>query len=468
MNTQDHHQNAKAHRACRWILAWGLLTVSATALAEPSVSVTNPESVVIRFVPVDNTPGGPALDGFVTTDIRFDLGPGDEYSGSQLLIHLDEGGFYRDPLGSPAGLRPRPEDLALSDSLAFDTYVTTAVGGGAFNLGGSVFATFPANGAQFLNQSWYPAAAEVWGVTDFTDARLTLSDQSTGRFEYLLFAGPGGVSYRQGVIVDGQLVPEPSAILCAGTFFLLFMHTFRRLGHGIAGQRATMPAHVDDDKARSPAFIAGVILLGLGVGSPTFAEPSVPVTNPESVVIRFVPVDNTPGGPALDGFVTTDIRFDLGPGDEYVWSQLLIRLDEGGFNRDDLGNTSGRRPRPEDLTLSDSLAFDTYIAQAGLGGGAADLGASVLAVFPADGGQLLSQAWSPGTAEVWGVTDFTDARLTLSVDSTGTFEYLHFAGPGFSYRRGVIVNGRFIPEPSACVFVGGVTLCGRFRFAPLI
>ena len=207
-----------------------------------------------------------------------------------------------------------------------------------------------------------------------------------------------------------------------------------------------------------------LVLTGwLALAMSAAALPLVPITNPESVVIRFEPVDNTPGGSALDGFVTTDIRFDLGENEEYEFSELLIELQQGGFYRDPLGSLFGVAPRPEDLRQSQSLAFDTYFAGPGAGGGAFDLGASPIAVFPASGERLLSQAWSAPATLVTGVTNYLDARATLSLDANGTFEYLLFSTGGVSFREGRIANGVFVPEPAAGYLMLAIAITTKLR-----
>ncbi len=211
-----------------------------------------------------------------------------------------------------------------------------------------------------------------------------------------------------------------------------------------------------------------LVLTGwLALAMSAAAVPTVPITNPESVVIRFAPVDNTPGGPALDGFVTTDFRLDLGVDDIYLVSELLISLDQGGFYRDPLGTPNGRQPTPSEIAQSPSLAFDSFIANkfGASNAGATNLGGDSAAVFPASGGILLNAQWLAGTDFVTNVDDYFDARVTLSEDAFGSFEYLVASSGDVSFREGVIVNGVFVPEPAAGVFVLAGALIGRKHLA---
>ena len=118
-------------------LLWLLILPGPAARGQglrPGLVPANPDSVTIRFEPVDNTSGGAALDGFVTTDIRLDFE--DQLTGSELIIDLDTGSFYRDPVGNADGLRPGPF-FEQFPSLEFDTAIWGGFpGSGAVDLGG--------------------------------------------------------------------------------------------------------------------------------------------------------------------------------------------------------------------------------------------------------------------------------------------------------------------------------------------
>lgn len=213
--------------------------------------------LVARLVPVDNTPGGEELRGFVTTDIDIDfLGI---WTGSQLLIELDAGSFYRHPLGEPDGSTPDPTLFAQHPALVFDTSVATTLPGmGAVDLGAGIAPVLPDHGDIYLSRSWNPpggynllrpavpdpvsaaprlrqaaavsAALSVFpDGADFFSARVTLTDDAAGRFAFLASAN-GELLFAEGRVVNGALVPEPTTLvfgICAAALGLA-SHRSRR------------------------------------------------------------------------------------------------------------------------------------------------------------------------------------------------------------------------------------------------
>ena len=202
-------------RASALVMAFLWLAAStASAEVNPGIPITNPDTVRINFVPVDNSSGGAALDGFLTTDIRLDFEG--QYGGSQLIIELNSGSFYRDPRGNTDGNRPGFLDLAKYPSLAFDTAIYGGFpGGGAVDIGGGGQAEYPMNGGTSLNQAWVFLGEVIADRQDYHDIRLTMTEDASGTFKYLMIEGSAqglGISFREGVISGGRLVPEPGSI----------------------------------------------------------------------------------------------------------------------------------------------------------------------------------------------------------------------------------------------------------------
>lgn len=182
--------------------------VSALALGAGMVAATSASAQVsaVNFDAVDNST---ALNGFMTTDINIDFAG--EWTGSQLLLNLDSGSFYRDAVGNADGSSPNPAFFPTFPALEFDSYVVGSIGGGAVDLGGAGTADFPANGGTALNQAWNPApGAGIVDQNGFQTARITLSSDAQGSFTYLASVN-GQLDRQVGGVIDGKLVvPEPT------------------------------------------------------------------------------------------------------------------------------------------------------------------------------------------------------------------------------------------------------------------
>lgn len=227
-------------------------------------------------------------------------------------------------------------------------------------------------------------------------------------------------------------------------------------------------------------FWGGVVAAVLLLASPSTA--GAQTVNAE---IFFCSVDNTGGGPALDGFVTTQIRQNFTG--QWTGAQLLLELTTGEIFRAEFGDRNGAAPSPLFFDAFPELEFDTYVGNiAGTGGnpgaGAVDLGSEPRARFPSStvsAPTTLSQAWSPaGGVNIVDQTDHTLAQLTLSNDVNGSWSLLTSVDGQITSRNGQLINGFFnlgghtdcdIPEPSALALFGlmvmGVAKRGRSKRA---
>ena len=186
-----------------------ILTVLAFAPLA-SAAVTN-----MQVNGVDNS-SVPTLDGFVTQDVVIDFAG--QWTGSQLLITLDTGSIYQDVEGGATP--PSGTLIGFVPSLEFDTFVaaggttsatseTFSLGAGAVDLGGPATAQFDTVG---INQAWNPpGGADIADRTGFVTARVSLSDDATGTWQYLASAG-GVISTYEGPVSGGQMVPEPATM----------------------------------------------------------------------------------------------------------------------------------------------------------------------------------------------------------------------------------------------------------------
>ena len=182
-------------------------------------------------------------------------------------------------------------------------------------------------------------------------------------------------------------------------------------------------------------------------------------------------VERVDNSAALSGFVTNDIQIDYDG--QYLGAQMIIELTSGSIYQDPEGNRT-----PPDSALFGtfpSLEFDTFLALGSLtsdgpfgppsvGGGAVDLGGHRLSVFDET---AINQAWNPsGVDGLFGGDEFKLARLTLSEDAQGTFQFLAVANGDLFTFSGQIANGRILPEPNTLLLCGlglGAVLTKKLR-----
>lgn len=227
--------------------------------------------------------------------------------------------------------------------------------------------------------------------------------------------------------------------------------------------------------------LTGLVLLGVA-----FAAGAAPAAQLEfelpAATVRLVPVDNSAGGAALEGFTTTDIVLDF-PDAIYTSSQLVVELDTGSFYRHPEGDPGGGAPNRAFFEVFPALAFDTFLV-GGVCCGAVDLGAAPPLVIPSLGDTRLSASWSiiggyiqrsdlrdspanpPGVASVradeeparyqvpQNLNDILVASLTLTEDAAGSFTYLAAVSDPQVGSELIVVQGRirdgqvfFVPEP---------------------
>lgn len=172
---------------------------------------------------VDNT-----LDGFRTFDLSIDFTG--EYSGSQILSVLSTGTFYQDAVGSDSP--PNAAFFGTFPDLEFDTFFaqggstsgttvgTLGVGGGGgpVNIDGTL--TDLLVDSTTLQAQFNPSGSDfIADRSDFLVARITVSDDANGTFQFLASANddiPAPNAFGELAIVDGELLPEPATAALLG------------------------------------------------------------------------------------------------------------------------------------------------------------------------------------------------------------------------------------------------------------
>jgi len=218
-----------------WARALGAVVV---LVGLPSVA---PAEVLLSFQPVSG-PGLPV--GYVSQDMLIQTDA--DWLGSQLLVELDQGSVFQQPVAQGGGdFPPNPAFFTAYPALEFDTFLTggqndpahppAGIAGGAVDLGGQPAARFGED-TTVVDVAWFTTTTDDIGVLNA--ARVTLSDDAAGTWKALVAvkSGSGGESLSfQGPIVGGQMVPEPGSLgllafaaLAAGMLGVQFRWTSRR------------------------------------------------------------------------------------------------------------------------------------------------------------------------------------------------------------------------------------------------
>ena len=205
-----------AGRSTPLSLAGGRFLTKLIAFSLPFVSsLANPRWVEaqitqIAVFEIDNSAGGPALDGFATYDVSISFDG--RYTGSQLLIQLSQGSIYQDPDGGDIAPATFPTPSSQFDSFIGQGWPTIGQVAEplqfAVNLGGSRPARFDTTMA---NLAWHPQpptegtnGAFLEDLSDLLTVRVSLSDDATGTWAYLASAG-GVFIIEERLIQDGVL-----------------------------------------------------------------------------------------------------------------------------------------------------------------------------------------------------------------------------------------------------------------------
>ena len=384
------------------VILLGLL-LGTDALAQDIPPLANP--LTYDLVQTDNSSGGAALDGFVTNDLL--VSNEGRLLGFQMMLFLDEGSIYQDPLGT--NLPPTKLAVeAVAPSLAYDTFI--AVGSpyangdygisGPYGLAVDIIGIVgragpPVLDEQRLDVAWSTAPGEeVAGVNDFLLSRVTLSNDARGYWSFLssAFSTSNGYNYQYQARV-GLRDQFP------------FSEGLGKIADGVM----EFPPNIHYFISK-----AGKV-----------SRPRPPVPLGES--LRLVEVDNSSGGPSLTGFVTNDLLLDT---EDRLSSFLLyLELDHGEIFQDPLGSNVAPAAGLAEKGFP-SLKFDTFIALGtetadgpygtpGIAGGAAELGGSISPQVEFDD-DTLSIVWYGALGEpMFGFEDFLLSRISLSEDAIG-------------------------------------------------
>ena len=198
------------------------------------------------------TPGGGVAHTVNDINITFS----GMLTTQELVISLTSGSIYQNAFGGTVpptaaivGLVP---DAAFDSFVALDTLVgptaalTPGIAGGATDLGGGSAAVF---GTTSVDISWFPpGGTTIASGTDFTAARITLSNDASGTWKFVSTTATGngyvagspptlvGPNVNFGIGMDGTIsggvisIPEPSSwAMCFVALFFGFVPKFKNL-----------------------------------------------------------------------------------------------------------------------------------------------------------------------------------------------------------------------------------------------
>ena len=161
---------------------------------------------------------GELFTGYVTQELVIETNT--DWLGAQLVVSVDEPAkVYQDVYGSSTPQYPCPSWFGPLGGLEYDTYVGNGFPcdivplTGAVDLGGDPAWTFDDSA---ISIGWYTTDTD--DVGEFWLARITLVDDATGTWSFLVTAAPaeGPLLLASGPVVDGHMVPEPATLVLVG------------------------------------------------------------------------------------------------------------------------------------------------------------------------------------------------------------------------------------------------------------
>ena len=219
------------------------ITVVLTVIATGQQS-----AAAVTLISVDSSPETLGGVDHIVNDLKIDFTG--TLTGQALLITLTSGSMFQESSIVPGDTPPTTGLIGLVPDRAFDSFVTfdelvdptivPVIAGGATDLGGGSAKTFDTSGADI---SWFaPGGTFIVSSSDFTVARITLTDDAAGTWQFVAttttgngyvsavpptLAGPnvdlgGGAN---GIISGGTMsaVPEPSAGVLGAVSVIVFV-----------------------------------------------------------------------------------------------------------------------------------------------------------------------------------------------------------------------------------------------------
>ena len=426
------YSSGKYSRRFAFLFMWLGLLLAPDALAQDIPLPSNP--LTFDLVQVDNTSGGAALDGFITNDLLVNTEG--RLLGFQMMLFLDEGSIYQDPLGT--NLPPTKLAVeAVAPSLAYDTFI--AVGSpyanGAYGISGpygravditphpkNQTARLPIMSEKEIDIAWSVIpGAKVIDVEDFLLSRVTLSDDARGYWAFF----NSGVSTS-----DGYNYHYQARVGLSDQFG--FSGGLGKVADGaIEFPPDIHYTNIHSSKNRVRKVIK------------VTPEPGEPLGKILGVVQR----DNSSGGSSLEGFVTNDLLLDTEA--QLSTFQLRLVLEQGEIFQDPLGANVAPAEGLADMGFP-SLEFDTFVTlgrdtaggpygSPGTVGGAVDFGQPPQVEFDND---VLSITWyGPLGVPMYGSEDFLLSRISLSDDAIGSWDLMVSLSGRLDQVSGTIENG---------------------------
>ena len=250
-----------------------LFAVALTLFATIALMAGTAKAVVTGATVNSFLPEG--LEGYVTNDVLIDFTG--QYTGSQMIVNLDSGTIYQNEAAGPGQGNLAPLDVLLNSLplLAFDTFAanggpTASANASSFSMSeGAAINVSLDNGhpegtlrpgvftENAIDAQWNPGGgADVQGPQPFQVARVTLSNDANGTFQFIASADqiigvPSLTATGLGMgTVNGEQVPGGSAgetrvtmsivngVVGGGEIIIPEPSTFVLLGIGLVGMVA--------------------------------------------------------------------------------------------------------------------------------------------------------------------------------------------------------------------------------------